>query len=91
MGRSVVFRPKKDESLRFCLDYRKLNALTVSSSYAIPRMDECIASLGDTLIFSTLDANRGFWQVEIDDADRDKQGFTSYHALFRLSIGLFGL
>ena len=41
----VVFAPKKDGTLQFCVDYRRLNALTVRDTYPIPRMDECIDSL----------------------------------------------
>ena len=53
----IVFVPKADGSLRFCVDYRRLNAMTVRDSYPIPRMDECIDSLGSATVFSTLDCN----------------------------------
>ena len=43
----VLFAPKKDGKLRFCIDYRKLNAMTVKDSYPLPRMDECIDTLGE--------------------------------------------
>ena len=49
--------PKPDGSLRFFIDYRRLNSMTVRDAYPIARMDECIDSLGDTVIFSTLDCN----------------------------------
>ena len=51
----IVFAPKKDGTLRFCIDYRRLNLVTIRDSYPIPRMDECIDSLGHAEIFSTLD------------------------------------
>ena len=59
----VLFVPKKDGRLRFCVDYRKLNEIIVRDSYPLPRMDECIDSLAEAKIFSTLDANSGYWQM----------------------------
>mgnify|MGYP006048027623 FL=1 len=56
----IVMVPKTDGSTRFCVDYRRLNAITVRDSYLLPRMDECIDSLGDARIFSTLDCNAGY-------------------------------
>jgi hypothetical protein len=51
----VVLVPKPDGSLRFYIDYLKLNAFTVRDTYPLPRMDECIDSLRDAVVFSTLD------------------------------------
>ena len=68
----IVFVPKPDGTMRFCVDYRRLNAMTIRDSYPIPRMDECIESLGYAKIFSNLDANCGYWQIEIDEDDREK-------------------
>jgi hypothetical protein len=56
----VVLVPNPDGSMRFCIDYRSLNALTLKDSYPLPRMDECIDSLGDATIFSTLYCNKGY-------------------------------
>jgi hypothetical protein len=51
----VVLVPKPDGSLRFCIDYHKLNAITVRDTYLLPGVDEFIESLGDAVVFSTLD------------------------------------
>ena len=56
----VVFVPKKDGTMRFCVDYRELNAVTVCDFYPLPRMDEYIDSLGDATVFTTLDCNSGY-------------------------------
>lgn len=47
----VVFALKNDSSLRFCVDYKKLNVVTVRDCYPLPGMDKRINSLGDTHIF----------------------------------------
>jgi len=87
----VVLITKKDGSVRFCVDYRKLNALTVKDSYPLPRMDECLDSLGDAVVFSTLDCNSGYWQIPIDLKDRDKTAFVSHCGVHRFKRMPFGL
>lgn len=57
----IALVPKKDGRLRFCVEYRKLNAVAVHDSHHIPRMDEFIGSLGDATISSTLDTNSSYW------------------------------
>ena len=87
----VVLVPKPDGSMRFCIDYRRLNALTVRDSYPLPRMEECIDSLGDATIFSTLDCNSGYWQIPVHPDDRAKTTFTSHEGLYRFLRMPFGL
>jgi hypothetical protein len=60
VGFAVALVAKPDGSLRFCIDYRKLNAITIRDTYPLPRMDECIDSLGDAVVFSTFGCNSGY-------------------------------
>lgn len=53
----ILFAPKKDGTLQFCVDYGKLNAVTKRVFYSIPWMNECFAFLGDAAVSSMLDAN----------------------------------
>jgi hypothetical protein len=78
----VVLVPKPDGSMRFCIKYRRLNALTIRDSYTLPRMDECMDSLGDAKFFSTLDCDSRYWQIQVDPADRAKTTFTSHEGLY---------
>lgn len=87
----IVFAPKKDGSLRICVNYRILSSLTRRYSYPIPRMDECIGSPGEATVFSTLDANSGNWNVIIEDEYQEKTAFSSHRGLYRfihMPIGL---
>ena len=87
----IVLVPKPDGSLRFCVDYRRLNAITVPDTYPLPRMDECIDSLGDAVVFTTLDCNSGYWQIPVHPKDRDKTTFTSHYGIYRFLRLPFGL
>ena len=58
---AVVLVRKKDGSLCFCIDFRKLNSLTVKDSHPLPRICETLESLAGAAHFSTFDMNSGFW------------------------------
>ena len=79
----VVLVSKPDGSLRFCVDYRRLNAMTERDTYPIPRMDDCIDSLGEAKWFTTLDCNSGYWQIPISVADRARTAFTSHAGIYQ--------
>ena len=79
----IVLVPKKDGSLRFCVDYRRLTAKTVADAYPLPRIDDCLDSLGDAQIITTLDCNAGYWQVPVAPEDRNKTTFTAYLGTYR--------
>ena len=87
----VVLVPKKDGSLRFCVDYRRPSAKTGADSYPLPRMDDYIDLLGDAAVFTTLDCNSGYWQIPVAQEDRDKTTFTTHMGTFCHLRMLFGL
>lgn len=86
-----MFAPKKDGTKRFCVDYRRLNALTVRDTYPIPRMDECIDSLGDAKVLTTLDCNAGYWQISLRREDWDKSTFVCHSGSYLFKRVPFGL
>ena len=87
----VVLVPKKDGSLRFCIDYRRLNTKTAADAYPLPRMDDCLDSLGDAAIFTTLYCNSGYWQIPVAPEDGDKTTSTTHIGTFRHTRMPFGL
>ena len=86
---AIVMVKEKDGSSRFCLDYRKLNDVTIKDAYPLPRIDESLDQLAGSTWFSCL--NVGYWQVETDPQDKEKTAFTSRKGLFEINVMPFGL
>ena len=72
----AVLVPKRDGTTRFCIDYRRLNQLTIPDSHPLPRIDDTLEALGGSKWFSTLDLKSGFHQVSIAEEDRPKTAFS---------------
>ena len=73
---AVVLVRKKDGSLCFCIDFRKLNSLTVKDSHPLPCICETLESLAGAAHYSTFDMNSGFWQVPMDEESKQYTAFT---------------
>lgn len=82
---------KKDGSWRFCVDYRKLNEITIKDVYPLPRIDDALSRLEGSSLFSIMDMLSGYWQVGVRDEDREKTAFITADGLFQFRVMPFGL
>ena len=88
---NIVLVTKKDGSIRFCVDYRKLNSLTQKDAYPLPRIETCLDTLSGASWFSTFDLRSGFHQVKVNPRDVNKTTFTCHKGTFRFPRMPFGL
>ena len=82
---------KKDGTVRWCVDYRKLNDVAAKDAYPLPRIDSCLDCLAKAKVFSTLDMQSGYWQLELAEKDRSKTGFITKYGLYEYVTLPFGL
>ena len=87
----IVVVPKKDGSKRMCVDYRKINNITHKNSYPLPDISEILSSFKDAKVFSSLDLKSGYWQIEVDEKDKEKTAFTCHLGLYEFNVLPFGL
>ena len=87
----IVLVRKKDGKWRFCVDYRKLNAVTHKDAFPLPRIEETLTGLSQARWFSTLDMMSGYWQVGVSPRDQEKTAFTTPLGLFEFKRMPFGL
>ena len=88
----IVLAPKADGSLRFAIDFRKLNAVTRKDSTPVPHLRECLDRLAGSKYFSTIDLKSGFWQVPLHPNDKCKTAFPSPNrGLLQFRVMPFGL
>jgi hypothetical protein len=87
----MIFVPKKDDTQRFCVDYRALNEVTVSNKYPLPRIDDLFDELRGACVFSKIDLRSGYHQLKIRECDIPKTAFVSKYGLYEYTVMSFGL
>ncbi len=87
----VILVRKKDGSYRFCIDYRRLNSITIKDAHPLPRVDDSLDALSGATLFSTLDLSSGYWQIQMEDASREKTAFTTGDSLYHFKVMPMGL
>ncbi|KAG6933769.1 hypothetical protein G0U57_018464, partial [Chelydra serpentina] len=87
----VVLVPKPDGTRRFCIDFRRVNAVSKFDAYPMPRVDELLGRLGEARFITTLDLSKGYWQIPLDPASREKTAFATPTGLYQFTRMPFGL
>ena len=82
---------KKDGTWHFCVNYRKLNAITHCDAYPLPRVYATLESLAGSILFTTLCLASGYWQVEVDPVDKEKTAFSTPKGHCKFNVMPFGL
>ena len=90
---SPVYRtvPKKDGSVRVCIDYRKLNLVTTADPYYMTTLEEILEKVGGSKVMTKLDLAKGFYQVEVEPLSQDKTAFISPFGKYQFLRMPFGL
>ena len=88
-GAPVLFALKPDGSLRFCVDYRQLNEMTKKDRYPLPNVEQMVARMGRSRVFSTFDLHASFWQVRLSDPS--SSAFVTAEGQFEFLVMPFGM
>ncbi|HKR06791.1 MAG TPA: reverse transcriptase domain-containing protein, partial [Bacteroidia bacterium] len=82
---------KKDGTIRFCIDFRRLNSVTIKDAFPIPNIDSILASFANKKYFTSLDLYSGYWQIPLTDDAKQKTAFAVPAGFFQFKVLPFGL
>ena len=82
---------KSDQSYRMCTDYRKLNSVTKTDTFPIPRIDDCIDKVGKAKCVTKIDLLKGFYQVPLTERAEELSAFVTPCGLYQYNVMAFGM
>ena len=85
------FSQKKDGTYRVCIDFRRINSITVADRFPLPRITDLLQDLNGSVYFSNLDLDNAFYQIKINKDDREKTAFTTNKGHYQFKVLPFGL
>jgi hypothetical protein len=85
------FAPKKDGTLRLCVDYHALNEVTINNKYPLPRIDDLFDQLSGVCVFSNIDLRSGYHQLKVQECDILKTAFISRYGMYKFIVMSFEL
>jgi hypothetical protein len=81
-GSPAFFVDKRDGTIRLCVDYRKLNEVTIKNKYPLPKIQELFDQLNGAKVFSKIDLRTGYHKLKVRESDIPKTTFTTRYGLF---------
>ena len=90
-GSPCVMVPKPDGSIRFCTDCRKVNEVTKTDAYPIPRVDDCIDKVGKAKVLTKIDLLKGYWCVPLTGRGLEISAFVTPSGLYEYNVLPFGI
>jgi hypothetical protein len=82
---------KRDGTIRLCVDYRKLNEVTIKNKYPLPKIEDLFYQLIGAKVFSKIDLRTRYHQLKVRESDIPKTAFTTRYGLFEYTVMSFGL
>ncbi|RDX89253.1 hypothetical protein CR513_29042, partial [Mucuna pruriens] len=90
-GELVLLMKKKDESMRLCVDYHKLNNVTIKNKYTLPKIDDLMHQLVGACIFSKIHLRLGYHRIHAKFEDISKTAFRTHYDHYEYLVMLFGV
>ena len=87
----VCLVKKKDGTFRFCIDYRRVNAVSKKDAYPIPDIQDALDNLRGSRYFATIDLLSGYWQLGMTDRAKERSAFCTRRGFFQFMRMPFGL
>ena len=74
-----------------CTDYRTMNSMTKTNSFPVPRIDDCIDSIGQAKYVTKFDLLKGFWEISLTDRAKEISAFVTPNGLYQYIVMPFGM